>query len=83
MIKLRNITIVKDKRSCADCQCNCTIANDEFPELIPEVQDECSHFVVDSENRYFWHDSVFFAMNNITTFEVKDADIIPGAPIRR
>lgn len=41
MTKLRCITVVKDKSICVGCRCICTPANDEFPELILEIEDEC------------------------------------------
>lgn len=76
-IKLRCVKIVRDESSCVDCPCNCTHANDEFPELIQEVEDECEHFIV-APNGHFWPDNEFFAMNQLMALEVDHTGLLPG-----
>jgi len=75
-LKLRCVRIVRDESSCVDCQCNCTISNDEFPELISEVGDECDTFIV-APNGFFWPHAEFFMLNQIKTLEVDHTELLP------
>lgn len=83
MTKLRCVTVVKDKSICVGCRVKCTPANDEFPELISEVEDDCEQFIVDPKSRVFWQARDFFVIHSITTFEVDAKEMQPGAPIDR
>lgn len=79
-IKLRCVKIVRDESCCVDCRANCKIDNAEFPELIPEIDDECDSFVV-APNGRFWPVAEFFHMNEITALEVDHEELLPkGRP---
>jgi len=81
--ELRMVTVVKDPSVCSDCLAECAIANDEFPDLIPEVSDECDNFIVDPSNMVFWPADHFFSYHRIRTLVVDAKELDPGAPIKR
>ena len=75
-LKLRCVKIVQDESCCVDCKCNCKIDNAEFPELIPEIDDECDSFIV-APNGRFWPVAEFFHMNQVTALEVDHEELYP------
>jgi len=69
MLKLRVITVCNNLPECANCGCNCTLYNNEFPHLLKQIDDTCEEFVVADDGRY-WDCREFFNYHNLTALWV-------------
>lgn len=76
---LKCITLTKVPETCNGCPCKangCQHSNDEYPDLIDDVSDECGHFIVDpSESDTYWPINEFFNFTEVETFLVDKAEL--------
>jgi len=69
MLKLRVIMLCNSLQECEACGNGCTLANDEFPHLLEQINDTCEEFVVAGDGQY-WDCREFFNYHNLTTLWV-------------
>lgn len=72
-MKLDVVQIVRDKKLCDKCPCNCNLGNDKYPHITVR-EDECRNFVVTSDG-YFWPANEFFDLTQVTSLEIDPKEL--------
>lgn len=70
MIKFRVVTVTNNLEVCPEYSED----TEEFPEIVPHVEDEAATFVVDTRNGDFWPAREFFDMVTISHFIIDSAE---------